>query len=263
MDFGRSLKCGESSEQRMVVRNTSAIRTRVRLRIGRFGLTHEPDKITLRGRKKPSKSLRLSERYRLAEASNGIGFACEWLSPTTTIDDDNDDDEPIHTDETLIELGAFEEASCAVYALAELWGDYEDELVVALLNNDDDDHTPLIEYRVAIACGVRGAPVRLYTGRMLDEDLVEGGGGEIPVVRFGSLVQGDADCQTRKLQLQNTSHVPVEIEWRVFLTDLDDNKLIDLNLIYLDLQSSLRNYSTPSREGLNQLNIIQTKSSLL
>lgn len=53
---------------------------------------------------------------------------------------------------------------------------------------------------------------------------------------------------TRKLQIQNTSHIPVEIEWKSFLTDPNDNKLIDINLVYHDIKVD---DSTPSSDRGN------------
>lgn len=223
VDFGR-MKCSDntSGEKLLVVSNTSAIATRVRLRVERFGLVHEDDKITM---KRKSQTAKVTDRFRLADYSNGVGFGFS---------------------EEELELAPFGESSCALYAIGELWGEYEDTLIMAV------DGVPF-EHRLPIFCRVEGAPLRLYTGRVRDDDEEAIDPVEVPVVRFGNLVQANnsnaAECQVRKLQIQNTCRVPIEIDWRVFLTEPDDNKLIDLNLIYPDIDEESLSSSTSSREG--------------
>lgn len=209
INFGE-IKCGESTEKRLIIKNTSAIPTRAWLRFDRFQLIHEEDKITL----KPKRStMKISDKYRLKDAISGIGFACER----------GEDDSPI-------ELVAFGRVSVAMYALTELWGEYEDTLIVEVEG---------IQYRLPVRCQVEGAPVRIYTGRVVDED-ERGRGIEIPVVRFGSLMQGAGRESThvRKLQIQNISRVPIEIEWHTFNVEPSDRQLIDLNLIYPEINEA-------------------------
>lgn len=218
-----------------MIKNTSAIPTRAWLRFERFRLVHEENKITL----KPKTTSRLNERYRLSDGANGIGFGC----------DRGEDDSPI-------ELAGFGRASVAVYALAELWGEYEDTLVSEIEGVDERHMLP-------VRCRVDGAPVRLFTGRMADEE-TNNSTGEIPVVRFGSLVQADASRSkqnhhhVRKLQIQNTSRVPIEIEWRAFVSEPGDRQLIDLNLVYPELGNEAANSYSSSLDGKSFLYFLKT-----
>lgn len=52
-------------------------------------------------------------------------------------------------------------------------------------------------------------------------------------LRFGSQTQGKEPV-SRKLQIQNTSCIPIQIDWKIFLINNSDKKLIDVNIVYQD-----------------------------
>ena len=54
------------------------------------------------------------------------------------------------------------------------------------------------------------------------------------MIRFGSQILGSG-LISRKLKIQNTSFIPMEIEWKIFLKDHSDEKLIDFNMEFRDL----------------------------
>ena len=54
------------------------------------------------------------------------------------------------------------------------------------------------------------------------------------MMRFGSKTKGTGMIK-RSLKLQNTCSIPVQIDWRVFVVETDDKRLIDLNVVYDDI----------------------------
>ena len=42
----------------------------------------------------------------------------------------------------------------------------------------------------------------------------------------------------RSLKLQNMSSIPIDIDWRVFFIDQDDKRLIDVNIVFDDINEA-------------------------
>ena len=42
----------------------------------------------------------------------------------------------------------------------------------------------------------------------------------------------------RSLKMQNTSSIPIQIDWRGYVVDPEDKKLIDLNVVYDDINEA-------------------------
>jgi hypothetical protein len=204
----------------LLIKNTSAIPTSLKTSVKNFQLSPCESKLPQNRGGTINTELnnrKISDRYCLAQPNSGIGFGVEYAT---------------------MDLPAFAQITCPVYVLAEIWGTYDDLLVV----NVDG---VAFEHVIPLVCEVAGAPIRLYTGKVIDNESSgsrgDGGGGsigddEISIIRFGSQMQGK-ESSLRKLQIQNTCRIPIEIEWKIFLTDSNDTQLIDLNLVYNDVET--------------------------
>lgn len=143
IDFG-SVKVGDLSERYLCVKNLSGIKTTVSLQIRRFrAVESSPDggKFSIPG-ESSRRNMKLKDRYRLADNVNGVGFALPVTSFT---------------------LGEFSLVTCPIYVLAEIWGSYDDVLIVGVDGVDS-------EYQVPLAVEVIGAPLKFYTGKVLDDE---------------------------------------------------------------------------------------------
>ena len=220
IEFGQ-LKSGESMQKYLFIKNTSGIETEARLEIKHFqAIEEDPDKDNLLA-DPMKKSRKLADKYKLKDNTNGLGFGLEKSS---------------------VILAPFQTACVAVAAIAEMWGSYED---IVIINIDGIFY----EHFIPIQCNVIESPIRLYTGKITENESEP-----CSMIRFGSQIQGSGQV-SRKLKIQNASHIPVDIEWKIFLKDSSDEKLIDFNMEMRDLHdndsekqdSSISNRSIPPK----------------
>lgn len=220
IDFG-NLKAGDCIQKYFFITNTSGIETQARLEIKNFqafeDVIDNENVIT-----DPMKKTRnLSDKYKLKDNTNGIGFGLEKSNLT---------------------LRPFQTACISVAAIAEMWGTYEEILMVNI-------EGIIYEHFIPIQCNVVDTPIRLYTGK-----ITENQNEPCSMIRFGSQIQGSG-LINRKLKIQNTSFIPMEIHWKIFLKDSSDEKLIDFNMEYRDLndndiekhESSISHRSNPPK----------------
>ena len=202
-DFG-NLKVGESLQKYFFIKNTSGIETQASLEIKNFQAIEEII-ANENGLADPLKKIRkLTDKYKLKENTNGIGFGLE---------------------KKIVKLEPFQTVCVSLAVLAEMWGSYEDILII----NIDGI---IYEHFIPIQCNVIDTPIRLYTGKITENE-----NEPCSMIRFGSQIQGSG-LITRKLKIQNTSFIPMDIEWKVFLKDNEDERLIDFNMELRDLHES-------------------------
>jgi len=202
IDFGTAC-VGSPSERSLIVQNNSGIKTRVRLEIKRFKTVPKPDNKHALINDPIAKTNQLSDRYQLVDKTNGIGFV-------------------INTPE--FDLPAFGSIKCTLTTLSEVWGEYSDFLYINCKGKIDTDCLHL-------EANVTGSPVRFFSGKVVDN------GEEIAMIRFGSLTQ-DTGVIKRSLKIQNMSSMPIQIDWRVFVVEENDKRLIDLNVVYDDINEA-------------------------
>lgn len=199
IDF-ETVKAGDSKQKYLFIKNTSGIDTKVSLEIKNFVAeehkrNHEEFIDPMKIEKK------LSDKFKLKDNTNGIGFALE---------------------NKCIFLPAFGIVSVSIAAITEMWGSYEDILIINVDGFFYDVYIP-------IKINVIDTPIRLYTGKVQENE-----DEEVSMIRFGSQVMG-AVSVNRKLKIQNLSWLPIEIDWKVFVVDPNDERLVDLNFEFRDL----------------------------
>jgi hypothetical protein len=145
----------------------------------------------------------ISTKFKLKDSTQGIGFGLGSTSLT---------------------VPGFTRAKISITAICEMWGTYNDRLVIKVLNSKTT-------FYITIYVNVIGIPIKLYTGKVAEtsnnnnienDDLVS-------MIRFGSQIQGNGTI-VRKLKLQNLSWMPLKIEWNIYIVNKDTKKLIDVNL---------------------------------
>lgn len=199
IDF-ETVKAGDCKQKYLFIKNTSGIDTKVSLEIKNFVAeehkrNHEEFIDPMKIEKK------LCDKFKLKDYTNGIGFALE---------------------NKCIFLPAFGIVSVSIAAITEMWGSYEDILIINVDGFFYDVYIP-------IKINVIDTPIRLYTGKVQENE-----DEEVSMIRFGSQVMG-AVSVNRKLKIQNLSWLPIEIDWKVFVVDSNDERLIDLNFEFRDL----------------------------
>ncbi len=200
IDFG-SLKAGECIQKYFFIKNTSGIETHAKLEIKHFQAIEDntdQDSILVDPMKK---TRNLADKYKLKDNINGIGFGLE---------------------KNFLKLGPFQTACVSLAAITEMWGTYEDILMINI-------EGIIYEHFIPVQCNVVDTPIRLYTGK-----ITENQNEPCSMIRFGSQILGSG-LISRKLKIQNTSFIPMEIEWKIFLKDPSDEKLIDFNMEFRDL----------------------------
>ena len=53
-------------------------------------------------------------------------------------------------------------------------------------------------------------------------------------LRFGTQIQGNGLIK-RNLKIQNLSWIPIEINWKIFIVEPNDKKLVDVNVLFDDI----------------------------
>jgi len=196
IDFGQ-IKVGQSSQQKLVIENKTAIRSKISFDIKTFKTIDAKDSI--KNQIDPmKKSLKVSDRFKLKENSNGIGFGMDYLSH---------------------ELNPFDSITLDLYSLAEMWGVYEDSLLINV------EGIPF-EITLPMRVNVIDNPIKLYAGKVAENEAEE-----TAMVRFGSQTQQSGEI-VRKLKIFNSSWSPIDIEWKVFVIDPNDTKLVDVHLTF-------------------------------
>lgn len=117
------------------------------------------------------------------------------------------------------ELMPFDSITLDLYSLAEMWGVYEDSLLIHV------DGIPF-EISLPLRVNVIDNPIKLYAGKVVENEAEE-----TPMVRFGSQTQESGEI-VRKLKIFNSSWSPIDIEWKVFVIEPSDSKLVDIHLTY-------------------------------
>ncbi len=196
IDFGQ-IKVGQSSQQKLVIENKTAIHSKISFDIKRFKTIDAKDAI--KDQIDPmKKSLKASDRFKLKDNSNGIGFGMDFVSH---------------------ELIPFNSVTLDLYSLAEMWGVYEDSLLINV------DGIPF-EISLPLRVNVIDNPIKLYAGKVAENEAEE-----TAMVRFGSQTQESGEI-VRKLKIFNSSWSPIDIEWNVFLIEPSDSKLVDVHLTF-------------------------------
>ena len=204
INFG-NIKSGECLQKYLFIKNTSGIETQAQLEIKNFkAIEEEIDHDSLLLVDPMKRNRKLSDKYKLKDYTNGIGFGLEKNS---------------------LNLAPFQTVCVSLAAIAEMWGTYED---IVIINIDGIFY----EHFIPILCNVVDTPIRLYTGKITENE-----NEPCSMIRFGSQIQGSG-LISRKLKIQNSSHIPVDIEWKIFLKDTSDDKLIDFNMEFRELNDN-------------------------
>ena len=205
IDFGDT-KVGEEIQRNLTIKNVSGIDTRVELEIKNF-------KTIAQLNKNESKSLfydplqkksKLTDKYKLKDQISGVGFIIE---------------------NSRFDLPAFSTVKFEIAALCEIWGSYDDFLVVSIQGIDQEDTIP-------IKINIKDSPFKLFSSKVAEDEIEE-----ISMIRFGSQVQGNGLVK-RNLKIQNLSWIPIDVNWKIFVVEPNDKKLIDVNLLYNDISEA-------------------------
>jgi hypothetical protein len=200
IDFG-DVKIEEAEvEKYFYIRNESAIRTTLTFKIKNFQAV-EAERLNKQNFSDPMKMVtKISQLYLPKDNQNGIAFVPEFA--------------------TLV-LEPFGTVCMRIYALIQMWGRYQDSLMIQVDGLWYEHHIPIRAIVVDL-------PIKLYTGKV-----TEGENEKVSMLRFGSLIQGCASV-TRKIKILNMSWLPIEIDWKIYLVNAGDPQLIDMNVIYED-----------------------------
>lgn len=199
IDFG-DCKIGEEIERYLYIRNESAIETRLSFSIRTFQAI-EANKLNKNNFADPMRmGSKLAQDYRLKNNESGIAFVPEMA---------------------CLVLAPFDTVCLRLFALVEMWGHYEDVLIVGV-------DGLWFEHQIPIRAKVVDLPIKLYTGKVTENE-----NEKISMLRFGSQIQG-CGAVTRKLKILNSSWLPIEIDWKCYLVEKSDAQLLDLNIIYED-----------------------------
>lgn len=191
---------GEKFEKSFVIRNNSGIATRARLAVNLFKvyeISAFGDQENAKFKDPMKKINNFADRLRLKDKYQGIGFGFERYE---------------------VELPPFTNVVCPMFILTEMWGSYEDSLFVEIDGISERQVIPIVADIVDL-------PIKIYTGKVSQSESEE-----IAILRFGSQIQGSEPI-TRKLQLFNTCHVELQVDWRIYLKKKDDMQLVDLNVL--------------------------------
>ncbi|NWI98515.1 DLEC1 protein, partial [Crypturellus undulatus] len=113
-------------------------------------------------------------------------------------------------------LEAFQQLIIEITAYNNMWGEYRDELVCKV-----GDLQPTL---IPLQMTVKGCPIFLQmTGPQTEQ----------PIIRFGTQVSG-GDPVTRSVRLNNPTPFDIRMDWEIYNREKDDEKLIDLLVIFGD-----------------------------
>ena len=206
IDFG-DIKVGEEVQKYLTIKNMSGINTTIELDIKTFKTIEQVSK------NEQNKSLfydplqkksKLADKYKVKDSTTGVGFIIEKPSFT---------------------LPAFGSVKFSIAALCEIWGSYEDVLIINIEGIDQEDTIPM-------KLNIIDCPFKLFSSKVSEDEKEE-----ISMIRFGSKVQG-SDIVKRNLKIQNLSWIPIEINWKIFIVEPSDKKLIDVHLLYDDISEA-------------------------
>jgi hypothetical protein len=167
------------------------------------------------------------DRLRLDDNFQGIGFGMERYE---------------------VELPPFSTVVCPIILITEMWGIYTDCLLIDIDGIAD-------QQVIHLKADVIDLPIKLYTGKVSEND-----SDEVAMLRFGSQTQGKEPI-TRKLQLLNTSFIPLQVDWKIFLADRNDQKLIDINI--LNNEQTGQNLMRNTNRNANNSNLKNSKNESL
>ncbi|CAF0775579.1 unnamed protein product [Brachionus calyciflorus] len=190
IDFG-NVQIRKRSFKEIIFKNTSGIRTIVNLEVQSFPAFEIYEEENVFA--SPSK-ISLIDKFKIGDEIRGMGFGLE---------------------KNCFELPEFSTISISIISIPHFWGQYEDSLNVKIDGIDNKISIP-------IRINVLGNPIKLFTGKVYENE-------EISMIRFGSSIQGQ-NPMIRKIQIQNESIIPIDINWKVFIKKSDDNQLFDVNM---------------------------------
>lgn len=205
LDFG-SHKVGRTANKSLIIQNNSGINTSISLDVKRFKSQAKTDKNdALFCDPMVSQRRDIKDHFKLANSELGLGFVIN---------------------KSQFELPAFGLVKFTISTLSEIWGDYEDCLMVRY------GEEPRQVDEIGLRVSVTDSPIRFFSTMIPEDD------GEIAMLRFGNQTLGSSNVIKRNLKLQNTSSIPIQIDWRVFIVDQADRRIIDLNVVYDDINEA-------------------------
>ncbi len=198
--FFDQVRVGEKIVKNFSIKNNSGIFTRAFLKFKLFKV-HEVAAYANEGNSKfndPMKKIgNFFDRLKLDDNFQGIGFGLEHYE---------------------VALPPFSTVVCPIILIAEMWGAYTDSLLIDIEGVDE-------QQVIHLNADVIDLPIKLYTGKVSENE-----SDEVAMLRFGSQTQGK-DPITRKLQLLNTCYIPLQVDWKIFIVDKSDQKLVDINIL--------------------------------
>jgi hypothetical protein len=205
IDFGDT-KVGEEIQRSLKIKNVSGIDTKVELEIKNFKTTGQLNKNESKALfyDPLQKKSKLNDKYKLKDQTAGVGFIIENAS---------------------FDLPAFSSVKFDIAALCEIWGSYDDFLVISIQGIDQEDTIP-------IKINIKDSPFKIFSSKVAEDELEE-----ISMIRFGSQVQCNGLIK-RNLKIQNLSWIPIDVNWKIFIVEPNDKKLIDVNLLYDDISEA-------------------------
>jgi hypothetical protein len=145
IDFG-SVKVGQEIQRSLIIKNVSGIDTNVKLDIRNFKVVESTDK------NEPSpfydplqKKSKLADKYKIKDPISGVGFII---------------------DNSEFYLPAFGSIKFNLSALCEIWGTYDDNLIINVDGIDQEDTIPL---KITII----DSPFKIFTSKVSEDEKEE------------------------------------------------------------------------------------------
>ncbi|XP_060241055.1 deleted in lung and esophageal cancer protein 1 [Meriones unguiculatus] len=116
-------------------------------------------------------------------------------------------------------LGAYQQLRIDITACANMWGEYWDELLCTV---GDQPVTVIPVYMAVVGCPISSLRNTCYSVAPFLEE---------PIIRFGTQLSG-GDTVTRTLRLFNSSHCDIRIDWKTFVPEDKEDRLLELLVFY-------------------------------
>ncbi|XP_007943944.1 deleted in lung and esophageal cancer protein 1 [Orycteropus afer afer] len=116
-------------------------------------------------------------------------------------------------------LGAYKELSIGITGCANMWGEYWDNLICMV-----GDLPPAIipVHMAVVGCPISSLRTTYYTIGQSHKE---------PVIRFGTQLSG-GDKVTRALRLNNSSPCDIRLDWKTYVPEDREERLVDLLVFY-------------------------------
>ncbi|KAM8810458.1 deleted in lung and esophageal cancer protein 1 [Eudromia elegans] len=207
LDFGSEVAFKDTVKRQLILTNHTGISAPFKLEAEYFtgysltpeqGLCHSPGYLVKRrGPVTRHAAKRAQSVFAATVLSHGKGAAFHIQPSTGT-------------------LKAFQQLIVEITAYNNMWGEYRDELVCKV-----GDLQPTL---IPLQMTVKGCPIFLQmTGPQTEQ----------PIIRFGTHVSG-GDPVTRSVRLNNPTPFDIRMDWETYNREKDDEKLIDLLVIFGD-----------------------------